>query len=365
MQNSFKPDGAAQSRPLWVAYKLFASTDRIRNCPRRRWSLAAVAFALGLSLRFWTDDLLPAGFPYLTFFPAVILTAFFGGRAPGVVVAAASGLCAWYFFIPPFDSFGLNPGAATALVFYVVIVTVDVSLIHWMHQVTDRLREERETAARFAAERDTLFKEMQHRVSNNLAVISSMLSAQARGLGGEAAAALAQAAARVNLVAKIQRQLYDPSRQSVEFGPYLESLGADLLGASDAGHVTYRVEAEPVRVPAHLAVPLGLIATELIANAVEHGFAGARRGVLRVDLRRDAADGVAEVEGTPIRFSVSDDGPGWPDGFSVENTGNLGMRIIASLTQQLRGDVALRNEGGAVAVVRFVLPDEDLASTPA
>ncbi|BDA85855.1 sensor histidine kinase [Aureimonas sp. SA4125] len=312
--------------------------------------MALAAFAVAFALRYGLVNVLPVGFPFVTFFPAVILTTFVAGLYPGIAVAVACGLASWYFFIPPFHSLTLTAGAALALVFYVAIVAVDIFLLHWMHLSVDRLNREREKAEEYARQRDLLFQELQHRVSNNLAVVSAMLSAQSRALEGEAGqAALVQASARIGLIAKIQRQLHDPSRQSLDLAPYLERLGPDLIEASGAGHVSYVVDAEPVEVPAAMAVPLGLIATELISNAIEHGFADARAGVLAVSLHRNRDD--------EIVMTVADDGPGWPDGYEAGRSRNLGMRIVLSLTQQLGGSFAFRNDGGAISELRFRLSE--------
>ncbi|ESR22698.1 sensor histidine kinase [Lutibaculum baratangense] len=343
---------------LNLVQRALVRTRRLRDSATHRWLFAATAVVVSTGLRYWLDSDLPSGFPYLTFFPAVILTAFFAGLWPGIVTGVACGFASWYLFIPPHLSFALNGGAALALGFYVAIIAVDISLIHWMHQALDRLEAEREKAARLAAERDLMFKELQHRVSNNLAVVSAMLNAQRRGLHGEAASVLARAAARVNLISKIQRQLHDPGQQNVDFGPYLLSLGPDLLEAANAPHVSYEVEADPVSIPADLAVPLGLIATELISNAIEHAFADGRAGRLRVGLKQIAdADGQFERR---VALTVADDGPGWPADFLDGQSRNLGTRIIQSLAQQIGGTLAYRSDPGAVCELRF-----SLAGSPA
>ena len=343
----------SETRSLFKPVHLvLARTERLRRSPLWQWSVASAAFVIAFGLRYGLDDDFPVGFPYLTFFPAVILTTFFAGLYPGIAVAAASGLASWYFFIPPFRSFVVTGGGALALVFYVGIVAVDIFLLHWMHLSIGRLSREREKAEGYARQRDLLFQELQHRVSNNLAVVSSMLSAQSRALEGEAGqAALVQASARIGLIAKIQRQLHDPSRQSLDLAPYLRSLGPDLMQASGADHIAYVADAETVDVPAAMAVPLGLIATELISNAIEHGFAGARTGTLAVSLRK-LPDGV-------VVMKVADDGPGWPEGYEVGRSRNLGMRIVLSLTEQLGGTFAFRNENGAVSELRFRLSETD------
>ncbi|GGD28038.1 sensor histidine kinase [Aureimonas glaciei] len=340
-------DVRSLSRPIHLA---LVRTAHLRRLPLFQWSVAVAAFVVAFGLRYGLNDQLPVGFPYLTFFPAVILTTFFAGLYPGIAVAVASGLASWYFFIPPFHTFSLVGGAPLALAFYIAIVSVDIFLLHWMHLSVDRLGREREKAEGYARQRDLLFQELQHRVSNNLAVVSSMLSAQSRALEGEAGqAALVQASARIGLISKIQRQLHDPSRQSLDLAPYLRQLGPDLMEASGADHIAYAVNAEPLDVPAALAVPLGLIATELISNAIEHGFAHSRAGTLSVTLRQ-RGDG-------EVVLTVADDGPGWPEGYEAGRSRNLGMRIVLSLTQQIGGSFAFRNEAGAVSELRFRLPD--------
>jgi hypothetical protein len=122
---------------------VFGVAERLRSSSLQAWTLAFTAFALSLAARFVFDEVLPAGFPYLTFFPAVILTAFFAGLWPGIVCAALCGLSAWYWFIPPFESFHVNLSGSIALLFYVCIVSVDILLIHLMHAATEGLRAER------------------------------------------------------------------------------------------------------------------------------------------------------------------------------------------------------------------------------
>ncbi len=339
-----------QAGSISFVQAVLVRTETLRQQPLLRWGLAVVSILIAFIVRYLLEGRLPPGFPYLTFFPAVILTTFFAGLAPGLLAGALGGLAAWYFFISPINSFALSGQALVALGFYVLIITVDILLIHWMHVALERLNREQIVSRRHAEERDVLFKEMQHRVSNNLAVVSSLLNAQKRALPeGEASSALAQAATRVNLVARMQRELYDPSRQSLEFATYLKGLGPDIIEAMDAGHVTYTTDVEEIAVPSHLAVPLGLIATELISNSVEHAFADRRPGRIHVVLKRTAENRETVV------LRVSDDGPGWPDGFTPDTSRNLGMRIVLSLTQQIGGDFAFGNEDGAVSTLRFTV----------
>ena len=94
---------------------LLEVADRFRQRPVLAYSTGLFAFALALAVRFAFNGLLPAGFPYLTFFPAVLLTAFFCGTGPGIVTATLSVAAAWFWFIPPFDSFALDTQSSIAV----------------------------------------------------------------------------------------------------------------------------------------------------------------------------------------------------------------------------------------------------------
>lgn len=131
-------------------------------------SLATVTIvALAWVVRTIADPLLPPGFPYVTFFPAVIVTSFLFGIRLGSVSAILCGLLAWYFFIPPYHSFVLTRATAFALVFYLFVVATDLALVHWMQTANRQLARERERSQSLAVTRELLFRELQHRVSNN------------------------------------------------------------------------------------------------------------------------------------------------------------------------------------------------------
>lgn len=292
------------------------------------------------------DPVLPPGYPYLTFFPAVIISTFVGGLLPGVAAAVACGLLAWYFFIPPFDSFALDGPSVLALAFYVLIVAVDIALIELMHTALDRLDEERARSAALAGQQSLLFTELQHRVSNNLQLTGSLLHLQGMRLPDPAARrALAEASDRLALLGRIHRRLHDPLGAPVRFGQFLEELCRDVIAASGAPGVTCTVEADDLPLRTDQAIPIALIVTELISNALEHGFAGRGTGTIRVGLRRD---------GESLRLSVSDDGRGLPADFPTGTPQSLGLQIVRSLVTQLDGRFELVTDRGTVA--RILIP---------
>lgn len=121
-------------------------------------SLATIAIvALAWAARMIADPWLPPGFPYVTFFPAVIVTSFLFGIRLGSVSAILCGLLAWYFFIPPHRSFALTGATSFALVFYLFVVATDFALVHWMQTANRQLARERELSQSLAVTQELLF----------------------------------------------------------------------------------------------------------------------------------------------------------------------------------------------------------------
>ena len=322
---------------------------------------AAYVAAIGVSIvafgiRAAFDHLLPPGFPFLTFFPAVILSSFLFGRGPAVAAAILCGVLAWYFFIPPLRSFALGTDTAVALLFYAGVVTVDIILVRWMQQANRRLRIEREISAELAlrsaslaARTELLFGELQHRVSNNLQMIGAVLTLQKRGITDPAARlALDTAASRLTLIGRIQRQLYDPSGSQIALDQFLRDLTADVVEAGGKPGITHTVSAtSDLTLPPDALIPLALIMAEAIANAIEHGFANRDTGLIAVELVERAAN---------LCLSVTDDGAGLPTGFDVRRSNSLGLTIATTLARQLGGSFEVLDARPAGATSMLVIP---------
>lgn len=315
--------------------------------PALAYGLAALLFALALALRLLLHDRLPPGFPYLTFFPAVILTAFIAGSGPGIMAAVLGGLAAWWWFIPPDKSFEVNGGAALALGFYAAIVAVDIVLIQVMRTTLRRLDEERRRSAELNHQAQVMFSELQHRVSNNLQLISSLLQIQASKItDSDALRALEEASSRIATLGRLHRLLHNPAEQNVDLGDYLRQLCHDVLDAAGARQVDWQVEAEPVSIASERLVPTALIATELLSNALEHAFPDGRRGHIRVALHPERASRGFEL-------TVRDDGVGLPEAFRIEDQTSLGLQIVRTLATQIGGSVTMEHgSDGTVCTLR-------------
>ena len=321
-----------------------------RRTPHLGYGLAVVAFFAAFLLRFALDRALPPGLPFVTFFPAVLLTAFVAGLGPGLLVALASGAAAWFFFLPPERSFALNAGALLALGLYGLVIGVNLAVIHAMQAAADRLRAERRRNADLAAHRELLFTELQHRISNNLQVVSGLMTLQKATVSDpQARAALAEASARLILIAKLHRKLHDPAA-GLDFRTFLEDLCQDVRETAGVDCVACRVSApEGIPLPTDKAVPIALIVTELLSNSLEHGLAGRTEGTLALDLRPHG------LEPDLMLLTVRDDGTGLPDGFDLEQTNSLGLRIVRSLAQQIGARFEMLSDRGAICRLTFKL----------
>lgn len=189
-------------------------------------------------------------------------------------------------------------------------------------------------------------REIDHRIKNSLMLVSSVLAMQQRSAASpEAKAALVQASDRVGTIARIHDQLHrSATADSVEFGSYLRALADDLMASLTRNDADLTFEAEKVDLAADRAAPLGLIAAELLMNALKHARREQGRSHLWLTFRR---------EGDLLELVVADDGPGLPDDFDPTRSRGLGMRLIVSLVKQLEGGFEAVNVGeGARFVVR-------------
>ncbi|WP_409567847.1 sensor histidine kinase [Methylobacterium sp. E-025] len=322
--------------------------ERLRERPWLGEAIAVATFVVACALRSAIDDILPPGFPYLTFFPAVILTTFFCGLRPGITCAVLSGAAAWYLFLPPYHSFALDGSTAVALAFYAFIVGVDIALIHLMHRAGERLRVERSVTASLYDQQRTMFQELQHRVANNMQFVAALLTLQKRKVGNDPAAALAaldEARIRLETISRIHRRLYDPERIDLPVGHYLQELCTDLLDATGARNIVCLVDVPPMQFDLTRLTTLSLLVVEVVTNALKHAFIPDSPGTITIRLERLGPDRMV--------LTVADDGRGMPQGFDPGTSKSLGYRISQGLASQLGGMLSYGGTTGTVVRVEF------------
>ncbi|MFN4130589.1 MAG: sensor histidine kinase [Paracoccaceae bacterium] len=322
--------------------------------PAFQIAFACLAIIISIALRFYLDPALPPGFPYITFFPAVILTGYFAGTRAGIIVAAVCGIVSWYWFLAPQKSFSVSFPNLVALVFYVFVTGTELLLIHAMRYALCKLEIEKHRSDTLAQANKTMFHELQHRVSNNLQVVASLLKMQRRNVADEGArAALDVASARVQVVASIQRQLHNPKRQSTDMGPLLRDVLPEVVSSSVlSDRVVLDFDVEPVIVTGDQATPLALIIVELVANAVEHAAHTESEGVTHLQL-------TMRSHGQQAIFIVQDDGKGLPADFAPEKSRSLGLRVALQFAEQLGGKLVFETVKGTRVTLTLPLEPAD------
>ncbi|WP_447909550.1 sensor histidine kinase [Brevundimonas bullata] len=320
--------------------------DIFRTAAWRGHALAILAWMIAFALRYALAHWFPPGFPYLTFFPAVVFVAYYAGLRPAILAATLSGLSAWWFWIGPIG-FDLGVATLVALGFYIFVVSIDIFFIVGMDGASRRLAQEVERSTALAASRDILLREVQHRVSNNIQVVSALLSIEARGTADPGARrALADASSRTALIARIQRHLADAEQQTTAFNAIASGIADDALRAAARDDVSVTISGEGVILSAEEATPVVLIMLECLNNALEHAFPD-RAGRITISL---------SDEGAVRTLCVADDGIGVSiaAGPAPES---LGLKIVHGLARQLGGGWSLSpTEKGAVATLQWPKP---------
>ncbi len=217
-----------------------------------------------------------------------------------------------------------------------------------VRDVTELRRRERELLTKEAT-----IREIHHRVKNNLQTVAALLRLQARRLSApEARAALQEAVRRVGSIAIVHETLSHAPEEIVDFDDIADRV-AMMAGevSSPEVRVTPKITGQFGMLPATVATPLAMVLTELLQNALQHGFgsvqrsSGADAGIIEV---------VAERAPELLTVTVTDSGAGLPPGFDLENTTSLGLQIVRTLVEgELGGQINLRPRagGGTIAVV--------------
>lgn len=308
---------------------------------RKRPPIAA-GYALTLVLVLlvlWLEWSFPQTFHrYMPFLPIVLFAAVAFGRSAGILATLSSAAAANYFAMSSYGSFAVRWPEAIFLLLYLVVCLAFAWFTDALFHTVSELR-------RAESEKSLLLEELVHRTRNDLMMVISVLTVQARRHSDpQVRAELESAVARVRAICEVQERLRSVGKQGqVEIAGYLRELGHGLGQLQqDVRPIVVRVNAEQARVRAPVAMAIGLIVNELITNAFKYAFPEGRGGTVEVRLQRDA-------EGMVL--SVQDDGTGCPAG----KAGGMGSRLVGLLASQLGGKVErLPSERGHH--VRVALP---------
>ncbi len=227
-----------------------------------------------------------------------------------------------------------------------------------VRDVTELRRRERELMTK-----DATIREIHHRVKNNLQTVAALLRLQARRLHGpEARAALEDATRRVGSIAIVHETLSHAPDEIVAFDEVADRVV--MMATEVAGteiRVTPKLTGKFGLIPAYVAMPLALVLTELLQNALQHGFAYPEAAASGSAPKLSGRVEVSAMRG-PDRLTVVviDDGVGLPEDFDPESTNSLGLQIVRTLVVgELGGklEITARAEGGTQALVDLPVDD--------
>ncbi|MDX2015637.1 MAG: histidine kinase dimerization/phosphoacceptor domain -containing protein [Myxococcaceae bacterium] len=208
-----------------------------------------------------------------------------------------------------------------------------VAISKLIHDVTEQ-REARRALEASLKEKEVLLQEVHHRVKNNLQVVSSLIRLQADDLtGDESKGAFDDLQGRVRAIAALHEVLYQSNRlAAVPFEDYARRLLQMVARAHQrpASDIELVVEAGRLQLKMESGVPMALVLNELFVNALKHGLPGPDSGQGTIAVR-------AAVEEGTLQLRVENSGRALPEGFSLERNAGVGLRLVQSLLQPLKG----------------------------
>jgi len=316
-----------------------------RDRPWLGLAAGATFFAIAAGLRWLLGELSegfgPMPFGPMLFLPAIMLAGLFGGIRIGLGFAVVCVLIAWTWFFPPYGTFILGRREIITMSIFVSTVALELYVIRSLNIAIDDLSTARERA-------NTMFRELQHRVANNLQFVASALLHEKRltEKGSIGALALEAALSRLNLMARVHRRLHDPTAIDLPIEDYLKDLCTDLVKASDRPNIQLAIKAEAPGLDLESLMTLSLIIAEVVTNSLKHAFPNRMNGNISIAIT---------TKNHMRMLIITDDGCGISSTFERNKRSGLGQAILKNLASQLDG--TLSYERGSGTTIRLVFPE--------
>lgn len=236
-----------------------------------------------------------------------------------------------------------------------VIIPGTKNILVSLLDVTQRIKAEAEIK-KSLKEKETLLKEIHHRVKNNLTVISSLLNLQSRYIKDKDDLMMfKESQSRAKSMALIHQRLYDSSDlKRIDFGDYIKTLANEMFHTyiTDSNRIKLNLNVEDMMLDINTAIPLGLILNELLTNSMKYAFPQSEISKLEGTKMGNIDIGLYKTKNGYV-LSVVDDGIGFPENINLENTDSLGLQLINSLTNQINGKIQLKRDNGTSFKIEF------------
>jgi len=222
-----------------------------------------------------------------------------------------------------------------------------VGRVFSFRDVTSRVRMELQIK-KSLKEKETLLKEIHHRVKNNMQVVSSLLFMQARKTEDtEVKEILLESQNRIKSIALVHERMYQSEDlEQIDYNDYVRKITRYLFESYlvDPTHISLSIRSEMVYLPIDKAVPCSLVINELVTNAVKYAFPQGRKGSICIDFQRQKDRYV---------LVFRDDGIGMPQGLDKTHSDTIGLELIRGLVRQLNGTIELDRTAGAAYTITF------------
>lgn len=196
-------------------------------------------------------------------------------------------------------------------------------------------------------EKEVLLKEVHHRVKNNLQIISSLLNLQASSRKNEKfQSVLKDSENRIRSMALIHEKLYRSENLSrIDFTEYINSLITHLIQSFAVNNdmIEFKVDLDEIRLELDTAISCGLLINELVSNSIMHALPQGNRGEISIILRKNG--------NREFTMKIGDNGVGLPPDFEIDTAETLGLQLVASLVDQLRGRMEIMRTDGCTFVI--------------
>ncbi|HEX2114523.1 MAG TPA: histidine kinase dimerization/phosphoacceptor domain -containing protein, partial [Alphaproteobacteria bacterium] len=235
--------------------------------------------------------------------------------------------------------------------------TLNLTLEERVHERTAEVERSAEGLRKLLAEKDVLFREVHHRVKNNLQIISSLLNLYANKFAGaDVQRGFTDCLNQVRAMGLVHELLYrSPNIAQIDFDEYLRVLSSRFVISFGRGpQVHLNVRSAPLHFDLDTTIPLALIVTEAITNAFKHAFPNGRAGTINVE-------GIQSGGVTTIR--IADDGVGLPAGWEDLQARSLGLKLMRVLAEQIDARLSYASNNGTQ--IELVLEDRRAQPEPA